>query len=92
MTTYIQFLPNENQAPPFTQAFVLDGVSYSGTATWNFAAQRWYFTLTDQSGALVWNGALVGSPTGMDIFLAPDIFDTSTILYRTDTNMFEVNP
>lgn len=92
MTTLIQFTPNDNQSPPFQQVFVLDGASYSGTAVWNFAAQRWYFTLADQPGNVVWNGALVASPDSYDIFLALGVFQTSTILYRANTGYFEVNP
>ena len=92
MTTYIQFNPSDAVSPPFTQTFTLDGVNYSGTATWNVAAQRYYFTLTDQSGTVVWNGGLVGSPDNYDIYLALGIFTTSTLLYRANTGYFEVNP
>jgi len=92
MTTLVQFTPNDNQSPPFAQTFVLDGRSYTGTATWNFAAQRWYFTLADQSGNVVWNGGLLGSPDGYDIYFALGVFSSSTILYRANTGYFEVNP
>ena len=60
--------------------------------TWNITAQRWYLTLTDQNSVLVWNGALVGSPLNADIYLAPGIFTTSTLLYREDSGNFEVTP
>ena len=78
--------------PPFISIFVLDGQSYSGIVTWNFAAQRWYFTLNDQYGNLAWSGALVGSPSNYDIPLAIGIFKTSVILFRADTGNFEVTP
>ena len=92
MTTLVPFTPSANTSPPFSHVFTLDGQSYLGTVTWNFAAQRWYFTLTDSSGAVVWNGGMVGSPDGYNIYLALGVFTTSTILFRKDTGNFEVNP
>lgn len=92
MTTLIKFAPSSNSTPPFKETFTLDGQSYTGVATWNFAAQRWYFSLTDYTGKTVWNGALVGSPESVDIYLALGIFQSSTILYRAGTGYFEVNP
>lgn len=92
MTTFVPFLPNPSGAPPFQAIFTLDGQSIVGAVTWNFAAQRWYLILTDQSGNILWCGAMVGSPLGADIPLAPGVFSTSTILYRADTGNFEVTP
>lgn len=90
--TIIPFQPNNTQAPPFQAIFTLDGQSYTGIATWNVAGQRWYFTLSDQGGTNIWTGALIGSPQGRDIYLAPNIFETSTLVYREDTGNFEQNP
>jgi hypothetical protein len=70
----------------------LDNVAYNLTAMWNFAAQRWYASLTDASGNVAWYGAMVGSPLGYDIPLAPGIFATSVILYREDSGNFEITP
>ncbi|EJH9638889.1 hypothetical protein NGB03_003059 [Listeria monocytogenes] len=53
---------------------------------------RWYVTLTDQNSNIAWNGAMVGSPLGFDIPLAPGVFSTSTLLYREDTGNFEITP
>ena len=92
MTTYVVFQPNAQTAPPFSATFVLDGQTYNGAATWNVYGQRWYFTLTDQLGDTIWNGPLIGSPLTSNIQLAPEIFETSTILYREDTGNFEVTP
>jgi len=97
MTTFIAFTPQmtsqpSNTAPPFTAIFILDSKSYQGNVTWNFAAQRWYLTLTDSNNNLAWNGPLIGSPLNYNIYLAPGIFTTSTLLYREDTGNFEVNP
>ncbi len=92
MTTLVPFLPSATASPPFQSVFTMDGVSYSGTATWNVAAQRWYFTLTGQNGNVIWNGALVASPDNFNIYLAPGIFKTSTLLFRDGTNNFEQTP
>lgn len=92
MTTLVPFTPSTNTYPPFSTTFTLDGASYLGSCTWNFAAQRWYLTLTNSSGSIVWHGALVGSPDTSDIYLALGIFTTSTILYREGSGNFEINP
>ena len=92
MTTLIPFNPTNATSPPFQAVFTLDGQAYTGAVTWNITAQRWYLTLTDQNSVLVWNGALVGSPLNADIYLAPGIFTTSTLLYREDSGNFEVTP
>jgi len=88
----IPFNINTNSNPPFSAQMTLDGVSYTASATWNIAGQRWFLTLTDQSGNALWSGGLVGSPLGYDIPLAPGIFSTSTLIYRADTGNFEVTP
>lgn len=90
--TLIAFQPNLTAGPPFQTTVTLGGNPYALVCTWNFAAQRWYVTLTDSGGNVAWSGALIGSPESYDIFLAPGIFTTSTILYRTGTGNFEVTP
>lgn len=92
MTTLIPFQPNPSGNPPFRTIFTLDSQSVVGTVTWNVFGQRWYLSLTDQSGNNLWTGAMVGSPPGFNIYLAPDVFQTSTLLYRADTGNFEVGP
>lgn len=90
--TSIPFNPVNTNNPPFQTDFTLDGQTYRGVATWNIAGQRWYLTIYSQSGDVVWCGALIGSPIGFDMPLAPGIFTTSQILYREDTGNFEVTP
>jgi hypothetical protein len=92
MTTLVPFNPNPAASPPWRTIFTLDGASVVGTATWNMFAQRWYISLTNQSGTNLWTGALVGSPDDFDIPLAPDIFSTSTILFRAGSGNFEIGP
>lgn len=91
MTT-IPFSPSPTQAPPFQVNVTLDNVAYSLTAMWNFASQRWYASLVDASGNVAWYGAMIGSPLGYDIPLAPGVFTTSQILYREDSGNFEITP
>lgn len=92
MTTYIQFLPSNTATPPFSATVTMDGNTYSLSVTWNIAGQRWYLTISDQNGNVVWSGGMIGSPLTSDILLAPGIFQTSTILYREDTGMIEIAP
>ncbi len=92
MTTYIPFTPSLSASPPFRTQVTLDGEAYQLTALWNFAAQRWYASLAQQNQSPIWYGPLIGSPLGFDILLAPGVFTQSTILYRADTNNFEVAP
>lgn len=92
MTTLIQFNPNNLSSPPFSTSLTLDGTPYVGNVTWNIYGQRWYLSIVDQSGSVKWSGAMVGSPLGYDIYLAPGIFTSSTILFREDTGNIEVNP
>ncbi len=90
--TIIPFSPVPNASPPFQANFTLDGQTYNGVVTWNVAAQRWYLTLQDQYGNVAWSGALIGSPLTANLYLALGVFQTSTVLYRTDTGVFEVSP
>ncbi len=91
MTT-IPFTPSPAQSPPFQTLVTMDGKTYRCSVTWGFYAQRWYMTLTDNTGNVIWTGAMVGSPLGFDIYLALGIFTTSTILFRADTGNIEVTP
>lgn len=91
MTTFVAFNPSTTGIPWVGQ-FTLDGTAYKAQASWNIAGQRWYISLTDGSGNVVWYGPLIGSPMGFDILLAPGVFTQSTLLYRADTGNFEVNP
>ena len=89
MTT-IPFLPSAAITPPFQANVTLDGSDYILAAIWNLAGQRWYISITDQSGNIAWEGAMIGSPLDYDILLAPGVFTTSTILYREDTGNIEI--
>lgn len=92
MTTLIAFTPSATASPPFTATITLDGAQYGLSVAWNAYAGRWYYSLVDQNQNTTITAALVGSPSGSDILLAPGLFSTSTILYRVSTGNFEVNP
>lgn len=92
MTTIVAFAPSNLSSPPFQTPVVLDGASYSLTCAWNLYRGGWYYTLTDQNGNDVITAALVGSPLGANVYLAPGVLTSSTILYRADTGNFEYSP
>lgn len=91
MTT-ILFTPNNTSSPPFQTSVTLDGVSYSMYTMSNFYSNRWYVLLADQSGNVVRNMPLIGSPPDFDIYLFPGLLQTSTVLYRVSTGSFEIGP
>ena len=47
---------------PFAFQPVLDGSTYKANVTWNIFGQRWYLTLSDQSGNVIVHTAIVESP------------------------------
>jgi hypothetical protein len=62
MTTYVNFAPSNSSVPPFQFQATLDGTVYTVSTVWNFAAQRWYLSITDQSGNQIVTRPLIGSP------------------------------
>ncbi len=92
MTTLVAFQPNPNSAPPFQATITMDGGSYSLTTLWNLYRGGYYVNIAAQDGTVEWMGALVGSPPAANIYMAPGVFQTSTILYRASTGNFEINP
>ena len=91
MTTLVP-VTFSNSIPPFSGVLTLDGKAIIVTATWNLPGQRWYFQLADLSGTVLWFGPLIGSPANADTYLAPGVFQTSTLLYRSGTGNFETVP
>jgi hypothetical protein len=90
--TTLLFTPQASGGPPFSALVTLDGRPYRLAAMWNLYRYGWYISLTDQSGNLVVNQPLIGSPPNANIYLAPGAFTTSTLLYRVATNSFEIGP
>lgn len=90
MTTYVQFNPSPTAA--FTFQATLDGQTYLMSVPWNIAGQRWYLTCASSNGTLVFHIALTGSPAGGDINLVSAWFEVSTLVFRADTQQFEITP
>jgi len=90
MTTTIQFTPNANTAPPFSTTVILDGATYTLTATWNFYSYRWYYSLTNQAGNLVTSAPLIGSTNTYTIPLAPQLFTSTVLSFIPATQIFVI--
>lgn len=91
MTT-VPFQPNATTAPPFAAIVTLNGQPYTLAVAWNIYRGDWYMSLTDQSGNLLINQPLIGSPPGADIYLAWGLIGSSTLVYRVSTGNFEIGP
>lgn len=90
-TVYTQFTPSTDTNPPFSFNCTLDSNTYEIQVTWNVYGQRWYITCNDINGNRIRTEPLVGSPTGYDIPLLTGLFTDSTVIYREDSNNFEVS-
>lgn len=90
-TTYIQFTPSTTTSPPFQFTAELDGSDYIVTTTYNVYGQRWYINLYDINGSRLSTRPLIASPLDDDIYLLPKMFTTNTLLYREDSNNFEIS-
>jgi len=86
-TTTFKFTGNENSAVSFTPS--LDGAVYNAVIKWNLAAQRWYLTITSNSGARMLTRPLVGSSNTSDINILFGIF-TTKLIWREASGLIEV--
>lgn len=86
-TTYYDFTPSDSLVFSFSPTF--DDATYTVTVPWNVAGQRYYVTVTDQSGNRIYTLPLIGSPSGYDISLNAGYFDT-TMVYRIQNKQIEV--
>jgi hypothetical protein len=90
MATITNFQPSSQAAFQFQAAF--DGNWCTVICTWNLFGQRYYINIYDLSGALILCRAMTGSPIGYDINLVAGYFTTSTLVFRSPTQQFEVTP
>lgn len=90
MTTFVQFNPTSSGA--YTFQATLDGQTYLMAVPWNVFRQDWYLTCTGTNGVLIFAQPLIGSPTGGDINLVKRWFEGSTLIFRSDTQQFEITP
>lgn len=65
MTTYFNFIPNDQTA--FTFQPILDGRAYQASVTWNLFGQRYYLNVRQLTGELVFSLPLLGSASGFGI-------------------------
>jgi hypothetical protein len=91
MPTITNFTPSPITTPPFQFAAILDGNSYDVAVTWNVYGQRWYATITDQSGDLVLSLPVVGSPPDYPISLTAGYFNSTLVFYQ-QAQQFIVTP
>lgn len=67
MTTYPFTPAPAPTSPPFQFQPTLDGEQYTASVTWNLGAQRWYLTLQDLGGNLIFTRSIPGSPAGVTL-------------------------
>jgi hypothetical protein len=70
----------------------LDGQPYTAIITWNYYSPRYYINIYDTAGNLIVSNPMVGSPDNFDINLVYGYFQTSNLIYRVTSNVFEINP
>lgn len=87
--TVFPFLPSATQ--PFEFQPTLDGIQYTAFVRWNIFGRRYYLELYQLDGTHVLTTALIGSPNDADINLVGGYF-ASVLVFRTQSNQFEVSP
>lgn len=65
MTTFYPFTPSK--VAPFSFSPVLDGAVYNASVPSLLFGNRFYLNLAAADGTLIWNGAVVGSPTALQL-------------------------
>lgn len=90
MTTFVVFNNNPNVLFQFNAS--LDGANYTVTCPYNISGQRYYINISNNFGNLIMSRPIIGSPDNIDINLVIGYFFTSTLVYRTSSNSFEINP
>jgi hypothetical protein len=89
MTTYVQFTPSTNSTFQFQAT--LDGSIYNVIVTFNIYAQGYYVNIYDLANNLIVSLPLIGSPQTYNISMTAGYF-TSTLIYRTANQQFEISP
>lgn len=90
MTTFVQFVPPNNAA--FAFQAILDGSTYQMSVPWNVFGQRWYLQCLGGNGTLIFNIPVIASPANFGINLIGRWFQVSTLVFRQDTQFFEITP
>lgn len=90
MTTYVPFAPSS--ATGFSFSTALDGRIYQLTVWWNISGQRWYLRCNGENSSLLFCVPLIGSPSDGNINLIGPWFQVSSLVFRNDTQTFEIRP
>ena len=88
MAARYPFSGNEQKSMVFTP--LLDGTVHNCQTWWNIYSQRWYLTITDDSGDRKLTIPIIGSPEGHDINLLTGVFKSTRMMWRTAIGQIEV--
>lgn len=70
----------------------MDGAVYTFICTWNLAGERYYINCFDQNTNRIFTLPMIGSTDTNNVNLAGGYFLTSTLVFRTSTQSFEITP
>jgi len=90
MTTYVPFSQPASQPMQFNATF--DGNKYVVQVPWSLFGQRYYVAIYDQSSNLILYIPRIASTLTNNINLLNGYFTTSTLIWRAQTNNFEISP
>ena len=65
MTQFFNFVPQPNG--PFLFYPTMDGVSYTGSVTWNLSGQRYYLSIFSAEGRRIFTLPLIGSVEALQV-------------------------
>ena len=69
----------------------LDGERHNAQIKWNFAGQRWYLWLYDETGEFVMCNPVIESTREMPNNLLAGYFFNNSMIYNTFVNAFELS-
>jgi len=75
---------------PTQFSLTLDGARYYAYIRWNFAGERWYIVLTDETGDLIMNAPVIESTRDEPIDLLAGYGFTNTLIFNDTIKAFEV--
>ena len=76
---------------PIEFSLSLDGERHVAQVRWNYAGERWYLWLYTSTGDLILCNPVIESTRDMPINLLAGYFFTSSMIYNTFVNAFEVD-
>lgn len=70
---------------------VLDGDRHAAIIRWNFAGERWYIWLYDETGELILCNPVIVSTRELPNNLLAGYFFNNSMIYNSFTNAFEIS-